>query len=153
MTYNVFAYRTTQSLISATVHATDKHLRVETLGAVSFFPKILNFIPKCQKMYLLLIIFSHYFNLLELTLFFILSENYCFFPVCVCVSICCFVAVCLWQIYPLLAKKIASLAENTSAKTVFDEVLATAGRDTVTKDISRLRGGWPMQDAFYVSLF
>ncbi|XP_073221884.1 protein SHOOT GRAVITROPISM 6-like isoform X3 [Cicer arietinum] len=69
--------RTTQSLISATVHATDKHLRVETLGAI------------------------------------------------------------------------ASLAENTSAKTVFDEVLATAGRDIITKDISRLRGGWPMQDAFY----
>ncbi|XP_047159753.1 protein SHOOT GRAVITROPISM 6-like [Vigna umbellata] len=72
--------RTTQSLISAVVHATDKHLRVETLGAIS------------------------------------------------------------------------SLAENTSSKTVFDEVLATAGRDTITKDISRLRGGWPMQDAFYVSL-
>ncbi|RDX96367.1 Protein SHOOT GRAVITROPISM 6, partial [Mucuna pruriens] len=69
--------RTTKSLISATVHATDKHLRVETLGAIS------------------------------------------------------------------------SLAENTSPKTVFDEVLANAGRDTVTKDISRLRGGWPMQDAFY----
>lgn len=48
--------------------------------------------------------------------------------------------------------KISSLAENTSSKTVFDEVLATAGRDTITKDISRLRGGWPMQDAFYVSL-
>jgi hypothetical protein len=44
------------------------------------------------------------------------------------------------------------LAETTSAKTVFDEVLATAGKDVVTKDISRLRGGWPMQDAFYVSL-
>jgi len=44
------------------------------------------------------------------------------------------------------------LAESTSAKTVFDEVLATAGKDIVTKDISRLRGGWPMQDAFYVSL-
>ncbi|KHN02293.1 HEAT repeat-containing protein 7A like [Glycine soja] len=69
--------RTTQSLISATVHATDKHLRVETLGAIS------------------------------------------------------------------------SLAENTSPRTVFDEVLAAAGRDTITKDISRLRGGWPMQDAFY----
>ncbi|XP_050910531.1 protein SHOOT GRAVITROPISM 6 isoform X7 [Lathyrus oleraceus] len=69
--------RTTQSLISATVHATDKHLRVETLGAI------------------------------------------------------------------------ASLAESTSAKTVFDEVLATAGKDIITKDISRLRGGWPMQDAFY----
>lgn len=58
----------------------------------------------------------------------------------------------LWQIHPLLAKKISSLAENTSPKTVFDEVLANAGRDTVTKDVSRLRGGWPMQDAFYVSL-
>jgi len=56
------------------------------------------------------------------------------------------------QIHPLLAKKISSLAENTSPKTVFDEVLATAGRDTITKDVSRLRGGWPMQDAFYVSL-
>ncbi|KAI4300360.1 hypothetical protein L6164_033748 [Bauhinia variegata] len=69
--------RTTQSLISATVHVTDKHLRLETLGAVS------------------------------------------------------------------------SLAENTSPKIVFDEVLANAGKDMVTKDISRLRGGWPMQDAFY----
>ncbi|RYR03645.1 hypothetical protein Ahy_B06g082747 isoform B [Arachis hypogaea] len=69
--------RTTQSLISATVHASDKHLRVETLGAIS------------------------------------------------------------------------SLAENTSPSTVFDEVLATAGKDIVSKDISRLRGGWPMQDAFY----
>ncbi|XP_019425603.1 PREDICTED: protein SHOOT GRAVITROPISM 6 isoform X3 [Lupinus angustifolius] len=69
--------RTTQSLISATVYATDKHLRIETLGAI------------------------------------------------------------------------CTLAESTSPKTVFDEVLATAGRDTVTKDISRLRGGWPMQDAFY----
>lgn len=43
---------------------------------------------------------------------------------------------------------ISSLAENTSSKVVFDEVLASAGRDIVTKDISRLRGGWPMQDAF-----
>lgn len=48
--------------------------------------------------------------------------------------------------------KISSLAESTSVKVVFNEVLATAGRDIVTKDISRLRGGWPMQDAFYVSL-
>ncbi|GAB2235811.1 hypothetical protein Drorol1_Dr00026252 [Drosera rotundifolia] len=40
------------------------------------------------------------------------------------------------------------LAENTTSKIVFDEVLATAARDIVTKDISRLRGGWPMQDAF-----
>ncbi|KAF8005603.1 hypothetical protein BT93_K0021 [Corymbia citriodora subsp. variegata] len=44
---------------------------------------------------------------------------------------------------------ICSLAENTSSKAVFNEVLAAAGRDIVTKDISRLRGGWPMQDAFY----
>ncbi|KAL8154351.1 hypothetical protein V2J09_012111 [Rumex salicifolius] len=44
---------------------------------------------------------------------------------------------------------ICALAENTNSKTVFNEVLATAGRDIVTKDISRLRGGWPMQDAFY----
>ncbi|MED6125911.1 Protein SHOOT GRAVITROPISM 6, partial [Stylosanthes scabra] len=69
--------RTTQSLISATVHASDKHLRLETLGAIS------------------------------------------------------------------------SLAENTCPSTVFDEVLATAGKDIVSKDISRLPGGWPMQDAFY----
>ncbi|XP_044471670.1 protein SHOOT GRAVITROPISM 6 isoform X2 [Mangifera indica] len=70
--------RTTQSLLSAAVHVTEKHLRLETLGAIS------------------------------------------------------------------------SLAENTNSKIVFNEVLAAAGRDIVTKDISRLRGGWPMQDAFYV---
>ncbi|XP_015574858.1 protein SHOOT GRAVITROPISM 6 isoform X1 [Ricinus communis] len=69
--------RTTQSLLSAVVHVTEKHLRLETLGAIS------------------------------------------------------------------------SLAESTSPKIVFDEVLATAARDIVTKDISRLRGGWPMQEAFY----
>lgn len=69
--------RTAQSLISATVHVTEKHLRLETLGAIS------------------------------------------------------------------------SLAENTSTKVVFNEVLAMAGRDLITKDISRLRGGWSMQDAFY----
>uniref|UniRef100_A0A2C9VCM9 Uncharacterized protein n=1 Tax=Manihot esculenta TaxID=3983 RepID=A0A2C9VCM9_MANES len=69
--------RTTQSLLSAVVHATEKHLRLETLGAIS------------------------------------------------------------------------SLAENTSSKIVFDELLASAARDIVTKDISRLRGGWPMQEAFY----
>ncbi|XP_068646001.1 protein SHOOT GRAVITROPISM 6 isoform X2 [Aristolochia californica] len=45
---------------------------------------------------------------------------------------------------------ICCLAENTTPKIVFNEVLAAAGRDVVTKDISRLRGGWPMQDAFYV---
>ncbi|TQE07856.1 hypothetical protein C1H46_006505 [Malus baccata] len=48
-----------------------------------------------------------------------------------------------------LAAKISSLAESTSSKVVFNEVLATSGRDIVTKDVSRLRGGWPMQDAFY----
>ncbi|XP_021677399.2 protein SHOOT GRAVITROPISM 6 isoform X1 [Hevea brasiliensis] len=69
--------RTTQSLLSAVVHVTEKHLRLETLGAIS------------------------------------------------------------------------SLAENTSSKIVFDELLASAARDIVTKDISRLRGGWPMQEAFY----
>ncbi|KAK9289631.1 hypothetical protein L1049_007789 [Liquidambar formosana] len=69
--------RTAQSLLSATVHVIERHLRQETLGAIS------------------------------------------------------------------------SLAENTSSKIVFNEVLATAGRDIETKDISRLRGGWPMQDAFY----
>ncbi|XP_038697854.1 protein SHOOT GRAVITROPISM 6 isoform X2 [Tripterygium wilfordii] len=69
--------RTTQSLLSAVMHVSEKHLRLETLGAVS------------------------------------------------------------------------SLAESTSSKVVFNEVLATAGRDIATKDISRLRGGWPMQDTFY----
>lgn len=49
--------------------------------------------------------------------------------------------------------KISSLAENTSSKIVFDELLASAARDIVTKDISRLRGGWPMQEAFYVSIW
>ncbi|KAA8518672.1 hypothetical protein F0562_016146 [Nyssa sinensis] len=69
--------RTTQSLLSATAHVTEKYLRQETLGAIS------------------------------------------------------------------------SLAENTSSRIVFNEVLAAAGRDIVSKDISRLPGGWPMQDAFY----
>lgn len=45
---------------------------------------------------------------------------------------------------------ISALAENTSSNVVFNELLATAGRDIVTKDISRLRGGWSMQDAFCV---
>ncbi|OVA17935.1 HEAT [Macleaya cordata] len=44
---------------------------------------------------------------------------------------------------------ISCLAENTSSKIVFNEVLAAAGKDILTKDISRLRGGWPMQDVFY----
>ncbi|XP_010546529.1 PREDICTED: protein SHOOT GRAVITROPISM 6 isoform X2 [Tarenaya hassleriana] len=69
--------RTTQSLLSAAVHITDKHLRSEALGAIS------------------------------------------------------------------------ALAESTQSSIVFNEVLATAGRDIVTKDITRMRGGWPMQDAFY----
>lgn len=47
--------------------------------------------------------------------------------------------------------KISCLAENTSSNVVFREVLAAAGRDVVRKDISRMRGGWPIQDAFYVS--
>lgn len=69
--------RTTQSLLSAAVHVTEKNLRQETLAAICF------------------------------------------------------------------------LAENTSSKVVFNEVLIAAGRDIVTKDVSRLRGGWPMQDAFH----
>ncbi|KAK8632404.1 hypothetical protein V6N13_072796 [Hibiscus sabdariffa] len=44
---------------------------------------------------------------------------------------------------------ISSLSENTNAEVVFNEVLTAAARDIVTKDISRLRGGWPMQDAFH----
>ncbi|KAK9079338.1 hypothetical protein SSX86_001009 [Deinandra increscens subsp. villosa] len=45
---------------------------------------------------------------------------------------------------------ISSLAENTIPGVVFNEVLTTAARDIVTKDILRMPGGWPMQDAFYV---
>nr|XP_029119800.1 protein SHOOT GRAVITROPISM 6 isoform X2 [Elaeis guineensis] len=45
---------------------------------------------------------------------------------------------------------ISCLAENTNSRVVFNEVLAAAGRDIVTKDVSRIRGGWPMQDAFYI---
>ncbi|KAH9326058.1 hypothetical protein KI387_006236, partial [Taxus chinensis] len=41
------------------------------------------------------------------------------------------------------------LAEHASAKIVFSEVLSAAERDVMTKDITRLRGGWPIQDAFY----
>lgn len=36
-TDHLYANRTTQSLLSATVHVTEKHLRLEILGAVSFF--------------------------------------------------------------------------------------------------------------------
>ncbi|KAL2487315.1 Protein SHOOT GRAVITROPISM 6 [Abeliophyllum distichum] len=69
--------RTTQSLLSAAVHVTEKYLRQETLSAI------------------------------------------------------------------------CSLADNTSSRIVFNEVLAAAGRDIATKDVSRLRGGWPIQEAFY----
>ncbi|CAA0829709.1 Protein SHOOT GRAVITROPISM 6 [Striga hermonthica] len=69
--------RTTQSLLSAAIHVTEKYLRQETLGAIS------------------------------------------------------------------------SLAESTSSRIVFDEVLAVAERDIATKDVSRLRGGWPIQDVFH----
>ncbi|KAG8374197.1 hypothetical protein BUALT_Bualt11G0106000 [Buddleja alternifolia] len=69
--------RTTQSLLSAAIHVTDKYLRQETLSVIS------------------------------------------------------------------------SLAENTSSRIVFNEVLAAAERDIATKDVSRLRGGWPIQEAFH----
>ncbi|XP_051152364.1 protein SHOOT GRAVITROPISM 6 isoform X3 [Andrographis paniculata] len=69
--------RTTQSLLSAVIHVTEKYIRQETLAAIS------------------------------------------------------------------------SLAESTSASIVFNEVLVAAERDIATKDISRLRGGWPIQDAFH----
>ncbi|XP_019243060.1 PREDICTED: protein SHOOT GRAVITROPISM 6 isoform X1 [Nicotiana attenuata] len=70
--------RTTQSLLSAVIHVTEKYLRQEALGAI------------------------------------------------------------------------CSLAENTSSRIVFNEVLAAARKDIATKDTSRLRGGWPIQDAFHV---
>ncbi|XP_064960652.1 protein SHOOT GRAVITROPISM 6 isoform X5 [Musa acuminata AAA Group] len=44
---------------------------------------------------------------------------------------------------------ISCLAENTNSSIVFNEILAAAGRDIVTKDVTRIRGGWPMQDAFF----
>ncbi|XP_047089443.1 protein SHOOT GRAVITROPISM 6 isoform X2 [Lolium rigidum] len=44
---------------------------------------------------------------------------------------------------------ISCLAENTNHIVVFDEVLFVAGRDICTKDISRIRGGWAIQDVFY----
>jgi hypothetical protein len=31
---------------------------------------------------------------------------------------------------------------------VFDEVLTAAGKDIISKDVTRIRGGWAMQDAF-----
>ncbi|KAG6401560.1 hypothetical protein SASPL_138420 [Salvia splendens] len=44
---------------------------------------------------------------------------------------------------------ISALAENTTSRIVFDEVLAAAEKDIATKDVSRLRGGWPVQDVFH----
>ncbi|WOL06180.1 protein SHOOT GRAVITROPISM 6 [Canna indica] len=44
---------------------------------------------------------------------------------------------------------ISCLAENTNSSLIFNEILVAAGRDIVTKDVSRIRGGWPMQDAFF----
>ncbi|KAJ9555338.1 hypothetical protein OSB04_009952 [Centaurea solstitialis] len=44
---------------------------------------------------------------------------------------------------------ISALAEHTNPGVVFSEVLTAAARDIVTKDILRMPGGWPMQDAFY----
>ncbi|KAK6926608.1 hypothetical protein RJ641_008327 [Dillenia turbinata] len=44
---------------------------------------------------------------------------------------------------------VSFLAENTSSKDFFHEVLVAAGRDIATKDLSRSRGEWMMQDAFY----
>lgn len=49
--------------------------------------------------------------------------------------------------------KISSLAENTTSRIVFDEVLAAAEKDIATKDVSRLRGGWPVQDVFHVNSY
>lgn len=45
---------------------------------------------------------------------------------------------------------VCCLAEHTQAKLVFDELLAAAERDLMTKDVSRLRGGWPVQESFNV---
>ncbi|CAN6487430.1 unnamed protein product [Victoria cruziana] len=44
---------------------------------------------------------------------------------------------------------VCSLAESTICRVVFNEVLTAAERDITRKDITRLRGGWPVQDAFY----
>lgn len=39
----ICGYRTTQALLTATGHVTEKHLRQETLVAVSFFTYIMNY--------------------------------------------------------------------------------------------------------------
>ncbi|XP_078440050.1 ARM repeat superfamily protein isoform X2 [Wolffia australiana] len=44
---------------------------------------------------------------------------------------------------------ISCLAEHTIPSIVFNEVLTAAGKDAGTKDISRLRGGWLLQDVFH----
>ncbi|EPS71954.1 hypothetical protein M569_02803, partial [Genlisea aurea] len=43
---------------------------------------------------------------------------------------------------------ICSLAENTSSRIVFSEVLSAARKDISTKDTSRLRGGWQIHQIF-----
>jgi hypothetical protein len=53
--------------------------------------------------------------------------------------------------FHLNLKQISCLAENTNHVVVFDEVLSVAGKDICTKDIPRIRGGWAIQDVFYVS--
>lgn len=53
--------------------------------------------------------------------------------------------------FHLNLRQISSLAENTNHIVVFDEVLSVAGRDICTKDITRIRGGWAIQDVFYVN--
>ena len=135
-TDDLYANRTTQSLLSATVYVTEKHLRLETLGAVSFF--------HLNSLTCLMLKFEPVFCLPIFSTVCGLAKSIMQLPF-------------LYLVVPLSLKpilnfqKISSLAENTSSKIVFNEVLATAGRDIVTKDISRLRGGWSMQDAFYVS--
>ncbi|WMV44635.1 hypothetical protein MTR67_038020 [Solanum verrucosum] len=94
--------RTTQSLLSAVIHVSEKYLRQEALGAVS----LLQFL----SCYSVLVVIDLFFN----------------------------------------CEKICSFAENTSSRIVFNEVLVAARRDIARKDISRLRGGWPIQDAFHV---
>lgn len=120
-------------MLSATVHVTDKHLRLETLGAVSFFHlNLLTFDVKVGSSFLL----TSFSNCLAC-----LHQQFSFI----------FFLWFLSLLKILHFQKISTLAENTSSKVVFNEVLASAGRDIVTKDISRIRGGWSMQDAFYVS--
>ena len=67
-----------------------------------------------------------------------------------CWNIILYLQLCLCVHFSNNFLKISALSENTSSGIVFNEVLAAAGRDITTKDVSRLRGGWPIQDAFYV---